>query len=407
MVFVTVLAPHVLFVQQARAVDELSEEVCSNVCFPRNKDGLFSCQQECSSEDDVELPTGIDFLIKRVRDRLKPPILDKMEILPSSPRAGESMDIYMTPKDTDVEYMIGLKAKFAYSTNGTENWVGVIPDLEPVEKRWKAEIKLPRDADSLYYLARLGDEDRNTYIELPCETTEPHPGSKDCFFPMSEDSTYEKTKNFAIDPALDLTKSWIAIDDRRFYFRIQAVGDIAEGELFPANYYFYLLALYDPGRPTDVDPYHKTTFVLFSPLYFLSSTCSSYRTGFGETEFNNEPNAPCTRAPCPPFTDEEDKNVIMQREHNEREGRCITQSCAAIIRRGRHWINDTGIVNCEKRGNEIFISLQRETIEPPVEGVYVAFTATGVHLDMETAIITDYSPTTAFRIAPGQVMNLK
>lgn len=398
-----VLACCIFAGRQAQAVEELSEEVCPNVCFPRNSDGLFSCQQECSSEDDVQLPTGVDFLIKRVRDRLRPPIIEKIEFVPATPTAGLPVSVYMTPRNADVEHMLGIKTKFVYSINGYGDWMGVYPEIQPVEKRWGIQIKPPRDANEMYYLARLGDEDRNTYIELPCEAAAPGIGAQECFFPMSEDTTYEYTDDFSIDPALDLTDSWVGIDERRFYFRLQAVNEIAEGELFPANYYFYLLAIYDPGRPTDVDPYHKTTFVLFSPLYFLSSTCTSYKGGIGETEFTNEPNAPCVYAPCPPLVDDDDDiQPVMKRDSNEREGRCITQSCAALIKRGRHWINDTGVVKCSSEGNEIFISLQRGAVKPPVEGVYVVFAATGVHLDLETSIITDYSPTTAIRIAPDR-----
>jgi len=355
----------------------LSDEVCRDVCFRRSNGGLFSCHQECNTEDEMRLPAGIDFLVKRMREVMFPPVFEEIDFTPEKPVAGEDLGIELIPYKGKSDYLLDLKVKLFYAFDEPRDWKNVAPEThqDGFDVSWSANIEVPGDAGGMYFLARAGDEDENTYVEIPCRTREPSIGSSDCFFPMSKDDTYENVEDFSVNPGLDLTEAFVAADERRYYFRIQAVGDIDPGELLPPDYNYYLLGIFDPGRPADVDPYHKTVFVIYAPNYFAGEMCSP-------TMYTRD------------------------RANKPRSPMCISEPCAVLMKRAAEWFYDTNSVKCDVKGNELFVSLQRNIIDPTSMGMLAAYIATGNILETESALIADYSPSTAIkpRIAEIEVL---
>ncbi|HOO55445.1 MAG TPA: hypothetical protein PLN69_01400 [bacterium] len=323
--------------------DMFSDEVCSNVCFERMEGGLFTCHQECERPGQKRLPAGVDFLIKNVRDNLAPPMLKKVEINVSG---GEpvALDIVMEPYSYSLSELTDIAIKFVYSVNDPVEWVPVGASLNPVEEKWEASVELPGEAERVYSTVRMGDLDGNTYIEIPCDIEGPFNESKKCIFPMSGDESYAEDENLNLNPSLDILDSEFARDAKRYYFRVKMGGNVDAGEKVPQNANYYLIGLYDPGRPPGVDPYHKTYFVMFAPYLF---------------------------------------------DHD---------GCRIIAKRGEKWSNDSNGVRCDAEGDVLTVSVLKKVLPEPVSGIFVTFVATGVVFDENTGIIADYTSTTAIRL---------
>lgn len=333
-----------------------SDEVCGNVCFPRTKGGLFTCHQECRDEHELRLPTGMDFLVKKVRNRMAPPMLDSVDFVPETPAAGEKFEVRLIPEDDDLDVLTGLASTFVYNFDSPGEWMSVRPGLDPVERYWKTEIEAPADAEMFYSAARIGDADGNTFIEAGCETD-----GDECFFPLSEDESYGDVEDFYLDPNLDILDSSFAVDEARLYLKIKVRGEFRPGELIPLAANYYVVGLYDPYRPTDEYPYHRTAFILYSP--FLNS--ESFLTQSKLWESKSE--------------------------------------CKVLSRAGARWTAAGGAARCDVDGGELRISVKRKSLPEPVAGVYVFWLASGVLFDDDNGVVTDYTPTTAVRIDRGPV----
>jgi len=347
---VLLLAAPVLYSQDSYSPS--SEDVCDNVCFSRIDDGLFTCRQECRTSNSVKLPPGFDFLVKKVRERIQPPLLKSKTFTPAEPARGEQLKVRLTPAVNDVSVLADQTIKFLYTSDPPSKWLPLVPDFDPVAAVWDVSFTTPADSDILNTTVRIGDFDGNTYIEASCPLRDPNNTSDPCYFPLSDDESYEKMPEFHIDPALDLLSAKFGMDDRRFYFKVKTRGGIKKGKLIPKSAYYYMISLYDPDRPTGVDPYHRTSFVYYSP--------------------NFDPNSPCK----------------------------------ALVRRGSKWVYDASPVRCRIENDTLTITVMRKTIGAPVSGLLTMYVATGVIYDEDNGIIVDYSPSTAVRI-DGKPLKLK
>jgi hypothetical protein len=333
-------------------------DVCGNVCFPRAQGGLFICHVECKAVQTVHFPTGIDFIVKKVRENLPPPIFKSAELSPDPLQAGGPVEIKLTPQTEDFEVFKDYEVKYLYAFDAPSDWKSLRPILDPAGGFWKTSIDIPQNASELYAAARAGDADGNTYIEIPCRVSSGSAKSDDCFFPLWEDDSYADVKDFDINPSLDLLDAKFGMDDKYFHFRIKVRGPIDPGQLNPTSINYYMIGIYDPGRPVGVDPYHRTTFILYSPYL--------YRV------FKHDP------AQKQLFDD--------------------ATACEAVLNRAGEWTADSGAVKCSVEGDTLVMSIRRGTLGQFVTGVFVAYAATGIVFDEFSGIVADYTPTAAVRI---------
>lgn len=342
-----------------------SDGVCGNICFSMNKTGLFNCAQNCRYDSDVKLPAGVEFLTRRMRENLFPPLVDDTVISFSGTGKNRKMNISISQSKENTFNPEELRIKFFYSFEKNGKWEGIAPELDAETGKWTGELELPASEQLLYHLTRVQDYNDNSYIDIPCKTQKPALGSSDCFFPLAADDVMSDVDPnnkgaFTIEPSLDLTYSYFGYDDRRYYFRVQTAGKIDPGSTIPARYNYYLVGIFDPYRPAAVDPFHKTLFVLYAPSYFTGEFCpmNSYSTGEGNALSEN----------------------------------CINQSCSLLVKQGQKWTFDSGSVFCETSGNEILISLQRHVVDPTSVNSLAAYAATGIILEDEAAVIVDFTP---------------
>lgn len=357
-----------------------SEGVCNNVCFGISNNGLFSCSQQCIHPYDVKLPAGVDFLARKMRENLFPPVVKETATDVSQYPAGGPVNISILPDKDSISSIESLRIKFFYSFEKNGQWLGVAPEFDAAAGKWSASLSAPEGKSEFYYLTRISDEEDNSYIEIPCFTKTPAIGSEDCFFPLSQDEVFEPVESskgqtgFSLDPALDLANSYIGLDDRRFYIRLRTVANIDPGSVIPAQYNYYMAGIFDPDRPAGEDPFHQTVFVLYAPSYFSGKLCAL--------------------------------NRVEVRPDGLIEN-CINQSCALLMKKGQRWQFDTGSVFCEAKDNEILISLQRRALGELAAGTLAAYTASGQILTDDGSVISDFSPLTAVRFNNGSPIKLK
>lgn len=334
-----------------------ADDACDNVCFPRYNGGIFTCHLECKSEDDVEFPTGMDFIVKKVREMLPPPMLKSAETAPPEPQAGGDVEIKLFPAAKDFDDYKDYEVIYVYSFDSTSNWNALRPVLDPAGGFWKTTLAIPENAGALYSAVRIGDTEKNTYIETPCPVRGEVEKTDDCYFPLWKDESYEGVKNFTVNPSLDLLDAKVGMDEKKFYFKITMRAAIDPGVLVPSSVNYYLIGIYDPDRPSGADPYHRTSFVIYSPyLYKIYEHSRANPKLFGDSG-----------------------------------------ACKTVVRMGADWIVDIGAVRCVVQGNTLFVAAKRATLGGFVTGTFVSYAATGIIFDEFNGVISDYSPAAAVR----------
>jgi hypothetical protein len=328
--------------------DMFSDEVCMNVCFPRARDGLLTCQQDCKPGENFKLPPGADYLVRMKREGAPPPALKEMTTEPAPPREGEPVTFKLVPVSGDAEDNAALSVRLVHSFDAPGGWKAATPTFGAGAgyQVWTATLDAPPGARSIFAAVRMGDINGDTYIEAPCKV-DPRAPDSPCWFPLSDADSYEGVKDMFVDPALDLLGGSFGMDDGRYYFKLKARADISPGKAQPRSAYYYMLGLYDSGRPAGEDPYHRMLLVYYSP----------YMLDVGRTD------------------------------------------CRLKMRLGQRWISDAGAVSCSTNGNELTISVKRGALGKPVAGMMTAFFASGIYFDDETGIISDFTPATTIRIA--------
>jgi len=324
-----------------------SDEVCLNVCFPRARDGLLTCQQDCKPGENFKLPPGTDYLVRMNRERTPPLALKEMTTDPAPPRAGQPVTFKLSPVSDDADDNAALSVKLVHSFDAPGGWKSVSPafGVSGGKPGWTAVLDAPPGARSVFAAVRMGDVRGDTYIEAPCAVAASAPDSP-CWFPLSDSDSYEGVKDVFVDPSLDLLGGSFGMDEGRYYFKLRARADISPGKAQPRSAYYYMLGLYDSGRPAGEDLYHRMLLVYYSP----------YMLDVGRTD------------------------------------------CRLKMRLGPRWISDAGAVSCSTDGKELTISLKRGALGKPVAGMITAFFASGIYFDDETGIISDFSPATTIRI---------
>lgn len=351
---------------EAVTTTSTSDGVCGNICFRMSKNGLFNCSQNCRYDADVKLPAGVEFLTLKMRENLFPPLVDNTKINFSGAGKNRKINYSISPSKENPFPPEELRIKFFYTFEKNGKWEGAAPELNEETGEWRGELEVPSAVSQIYHLTRVQDENDNSYIDIPCKTEKPALGSSDCFFPLATDDVMSDAvpgdkSSFQIDPSMDLTYSYFGYDDRRYYFRIQTEGKIDPGTTIPARYNYYMVGIFDPYRPAEVDPFHKTIFVIYAPSYFTGEFC-----------------------PMNAYSSSGKGNALSEN--------CIIQSCSLLVKLGRKWTFDTGSVFCETSGNEILISLQRQSLDPTSVNSLAAYGASGIILEDEAAIIVDYTP---------------
>jgi len=352
--FFAILILAALFVRPSLAVDSsvpdptgnpklTTREICNNVCFGRDAGGLFTCNQQCQADDAVRFPVGIDFLTKKIRSNVPPPLLRKFEFQPPNPRPGDDVTVTLTPETKDLEAQRLISSKFIYAFDSPADWTPVVSEIDPVRGVWETKFKVPNGANTLFYSIRLGDMNKNTFIVIPCNVQGDPRTSDTCFFPLVDDMVFDDPVQQKIDPALDIVKMTFGMDDRKFYFKLTAKSKIDPGLRTPQNAYYYMVTMHGPGRAPEVDPYNRTIFMLYAPYLGPAADCK------------------------------------------------------VLMRNGHVWNMNTDPVKCKVDGDRIFFELSRKAINATAGGVFVTYAATGIILDEDHGIIVDYSPTASVR----------
>ena len=326
-----------------------TREVCNNVCFVRENGGMFTCSQQCRGDDDVRLPVGFAFLTERVRLKVIPPMLEKIEFEPPNPKPGDKVSVTMTPVSKDLETQRFISTKFVYAFDSPKDWIALKPSLDPLKGVWETSFETPAGAKTLYTSARLGDAEGNTYLIAPCNVSGDLQTTEDCFFPLLDDENYEDAKYTDINPSLDLLNVKFGMDDKRYYFRMNMRGKVDPGRSSPMSANYYMIAIYAPGKMPEIDPYGHYSFILYSPYLETSNDCKM------------------------------------------------------LLRRGPQWLMESGSVKCWVNDKQLLFSVARKSADINADGVFVMYAATGIIFDTYNGIITDYTGTAAVRVNKGPI----
>lgn len=331
----------------ARAVSD----VCEDICFQRQDEGLFSCQRKCKQTDDrVRLPVGLQFLAEREQTYLKPPMPDSVAVTPDNPGPGDTMRVSV--KLLKLPDSAGTPdVRLHYSFDGMQTWHTAEAELNPKAGVYDGYIPMPTDSPGLNWFLRILTDDQNAYVEMPCAVKSFPFDKNDCLIPLAGDSSYADYENFHVDPSVDILGSKIGEDEKNYYFLYSTAGNISKGKSIPSMMNMYLIAIIDPSLWTKTETMNNVAFIAYSPLLF---------------------------APA---------------------------DCALIMRRADNWITDTTAPTCIVKDNLIMIRVKKSLLMKFQLGYFKVFLATDMIIDDNMSIIKDYTGVTVVKLGVHREMN--
>lgn len=339
-VFTAMVLSAVVFCVGAAEVRAMSD-VCPDVCFPREDYGLFDCQTEYDDLCDVVLMQGMEFVVRNARKKFAAPVLE--EGAAKAPGDGVVEFSAKLKKVKKRKKKVERELSVYFSVDNRKSWHVKKMKYDPLREEWVAKADVGEGASRAHYFFRAVDTEGNTYIEAPCSVRE-FPPKSDCLAPLSPDQSYEDYEDFHIEPYLDILDSHVGVNSDSIYFAIRAHGGIDPGTALPERKNYFFVAVMNPDRWNDREPYENTSILIYAPMHFLPRECAMFK------------------------------------------------------RYGDEWAYDATILNCSARGDRLFFSapLGQAPGGNPT-GYFTVVLGSGQLIGGDSGIIKDYTMLTSVR----------
>lgn len=341
---------------------------CEDICFPRQNNGLFSCNRSCGSNiDKLMLPSGFEFLARKTQTELRAPIVKSAEVTPErvSPGGAVRISIKME-KDADPDDLPFVSVY--YSNDDTNAWRSVKAGYNPEKKVFEALFVAPVDVKKIIWFVRAISQDENAYIEVPCEIKAFPFLSADCLLPLAGDSSYADYEDFKVDPALDILRAKTGEDANNYYFLYVTAEDVDGGDKLKSLAFVYIVGITDPAEWTRLEPLNNTAFLVYAPELYDSAKCAITSERDGKDWFINSDNLVCQTAPC-----------------------------SLVSRRGQRWVSDPSAVQCVAERNMIMFKVKKKRLMQFKNGYFETFLGSNAVMNDESSVIKDYTGKTAVR----------
>ena len=340
----------VLFAPRAWAISD----VCEDMCFPRQNEGLFSCQRQCKDDDKTlaRLPIGLYFLNAKIQKQLEPPPVEQVTLTPEQPKPGDTLKVTVRLKKIKDE-ALPPNVFVYYSYDDARTWHGAPGTFNPVDKTFDIFFPAPKEAVRLAWFVRAVSEDNDAYIELPCNVAHFPFVANECLIPLAEEDSYAGTEDFVMDPSLDITKAKIGQDETNYFFSYETADIIKPGINPPQLMFTYVVAVVDPAEWTKVDPMNNVVFLVYSPLLYTPA------------------------------------------------------KCALIKKRGSVWTPDTNAIDCKADGNKIMFRARKKLLAGKRSDKIQVYFGSLVLLEDSAGVIKDYTGLTTVNVGPPRVIEFK
>lgn len=268
-------------------------DVCRDVCFSREEDGLYDCQTEIKETCSAQMFQGMEFIISNARARFTPPLVTegRAEYGAGAVRFFAKMREQKKRKSEDDETQGDVKRTEVvalYSLDGRKTWRDAPLGRDPVTGEWTGTADIGETgADTLHYFFRAVDVDGNAYIEIPCETTSFPSQPGDCMVPLATDMSYSRDyEDFRVDPWLDILGSRVGADAKDLRFEIDVEADINPGKSIPKKINYIFVAVMNPDTWTRREPYQNTSVLIYAPLKFTRGGAAMFRRFGSEWDYD-------------------------------------------------------------------------------------------------------------------------
>lgn len=335
-VITTVLLAAVVFAA-IPARSAMRGDVCRDSCLLANGFNALECSRVCSTDESIALPSGIDFLVRRLRGDtgrihvFSPMTSDDAEWRLEAIRSGDSGR--KDPLPEVVSFM--LDGNIADPANAVAS--GSVVTLQPGAAAAPESVV-------------LGFRDGGVYAELPvshearlCEKNGRKCKTENLSVIFNSDSF--STGQDGAPEGLLLKSVTAGRDTSHTVISMRLAGNIDPGRALPMRHNFYLLSFFDPSRAMSGDFYRASFFLMYSPHH--------YNRGGG---------------------------------------------CRMILRRGADWELLPSPVTCSVRDDELVFAVD-SGVAFGRSDLTAFFAVTGTMFSDESSVLSSYSPVAVLRFS--------